>query len=65
LNFYNQAKQNPQRLQDSLLDFIVIQKERVINGEISGSTISNYYKLVKLFCDVNDILIKWKFISRG
>ena len=65
LSFHNQAKQNPQWLQNSLLDFIVIQKERVIKGEIAASTISNYYKPVKLFCDVNDILINWKFISRG
>ena len=48
-----------------MLDFIVVQKERVIKGEISASTISNYYKPIKLFCDVNDILINWKFISRG
>jgi len=65
MNLYNQSKQNPQWLQNSLLDFIVVQKERVIKGEITASTISNYYKPVKLFCDVNDILINWKFISRG
>jgi predicted metal-dependent hydrolase len=29
---------------------------------VAASTISNYYKPVKLFCDVNDILINWKFI---
>jgi hypothetical protein len=32
LNFHNQTKQNPQWLQNSLLDFIVVQKERVIKG---------------------------------
>ena len=42
LNFYNQAKQNPQWLQNSLMDFIVFQKERVTKGEIEASTISNY-----------------------
>jgi hypothetical protein len=36
-----------------------------MRGEIAASTISNYYKPVKLFCDVNNILINWKFISRG
>ena len=49
LNFYNQSKQNPQWLQNSLLDFIVVQKERVIKGEISASTISNYYKPLNFF----------------
>ncbi len=65
INFYNEAKQNPQWLQNARINFIVFQKERVLNGEISASTISNYYKLIKLFCDVNDILVNWKFISRG
>jgi integrase len=65
LNFYNVAKANPQWLQDLLLNFFMYQKERVLKGEIVPSTISNYYKPVKLFCEVNDILINWKFISRG
>jgi hypothetical protein len=64
LNFHNQAKQNPQWLQNSLLDFIVVQKESIIR-EITASTISNYYKPVKLFYDINDILINRKFISKG
>ncbi len=49
----------------SLMSFIIFQKERVINGEMAASTISNYCKPVKLFCEVNDILINWKFLSRG
>ncbi|TVP40802.1 hypothetical protein [Candidatus Nitrosocosmicus arcticus] len=65
INLYNIAKEKPQWLQDSLLNFIIYQKERVTKGDIAASTISNYYKPVKLFCDVNDILINWKFISRG
>jgi hypothetical protein len=57
VNFCNKAKQNPQWLQNSLMNFIIFQKERVLNGEIAASTISNYYKPIKLFCEVNDILI--------
>jgi hypothetical protein len=63
-NFYDLAKENPQFLQDSLLNFFIYQKELVSKGEIVASSISNYYKPVKLFCKVNDILINWKFISR-
>ncbi|HEY6536981.1 MAG TPA: hypothetical protein VIY08_14485 [Candidatus Nitrosocosmicus sp.] len=65
VNLYNKAKENPQWLQNSFMNFMIFQKERVINGEIEASTIFNYYKPVKLFCDVNDILLNWKFISRG
>lgn len=46
------------------MNFIMLQKERVLKGEISGSTISNYYKPVKLFCDMNNILLDRKLISR-
>jgi hypothetical protein len=63
VDFYNEAKQNLPWLQKSLINFIIFQKERVLNGEIAASTISNYYKPIKLFCDLNDILINWEFIS--
>ena len=63
VDFYNQAKQNLPWLQNSLINFIIFQKVRVLNGEIAASTISNYYKPIKLFCDLNDILINWEFIS--
>ncbi len=59
-NLYHKAKSDTEWLQDSLLDFIVSQKERASRGEITDSTIPNYYKPVKLFCDMNDIIINWK-----
>ncbi len=65
ISFYKKAKENPQWLQNSIINFMIYQKERVSKGEIEASTISNYYKPIKLFCDVNDILLNWKFISRG
>ncbi len=64
-NLYVQAKQDTEWLQDSLIDFIVFQKERVDKGEIVNSTIPNYYKSVKLFCDMNNIIINWKLVSKG
>lgn len=64
-HFYNKAIENAEWLQNSLMDFIVFQKKRVAMGEITASTISNYYKPVKLFCDMNNILINWKLVSRG
>jgi hypothetical protein len=45
--------------------FIEYQKERVASGEISESTITNYYKATKLFSVMNDLLLNWKKISRG
>jgi integrase len=62
---YDRAKSNGEWLQNALINFIIYQKERASNGEIKESTIPNYYKPVKLFCDMNDILINWKIVTRG
>ena len=45
--------------------FIEYQKTRVANGEITGTTIHNYYKVAKLFCKMNDIVINWDKLSKG
>jgi len=65
IDFYEKAVKNPTWLQDSLIDFISFQKERVHREEIAAATISNYIKPVKLFCEMNNILLNWKLISRG
>ncbi len=41
------------------------QLERVHKREITGSTVNNYLKSIKLFCEMADISIPWKKISRG
>jgi integrase len=64
-NFYQMAKSNLDWLQDSMIQFIMLQKERAFRGEIAESTIPNYYKPVKLFCDMNNVVINWKLVSRG
>ena len=64
-NFYERGKDDHQWIQDSMMSFIEFQKKRVETGKIVASTISNYYKPVRLFCDMNNILINWKLITRG
>ena len=49
----------------SVLRFAQAEKERVEKGEISPGTLRNYIKAVKLFCEMNDIAITWKKITRG
>jgi hypothetical protein len=49
----------------SVMSFIQVQKERAYKKEITGSTIRNYVKAIKLFIEMNDILISWKKITRG
>ncbi len=49
----------------SLLRFIQFQKERVEKKEITGATVRNYVKSIKLYCEMADIPIPWKKITRG
>src|SRR5688572_19888170 len=48
-----------------IVDFIYFQKERVLRKEITETTINNYIKPLKTFCDMNNILLNWKLISKG
>jgi integrase len=52
-------------LMNSLLGFLQAYKERVQRKEITGATLRNYVKTIKLFCEMNDILVPWKKITRG
>lgn len=49
----------------NILKFIYFQRERVEKKEISGATVINYTKSIKLFCEMSDITITWKKITRG
>jgi hypothetical protein len=66
-DFLSKARQNPQWAQFSLMQFIAFQKERAKDGKISYSTISNYYKAIKLFVEMNTDypIINWKKIAKG
>ena len=52
-------------LESYIIDFIYFQKQRVINKEITETTINNYIKPLKTFCDMNNILLNWKYIRKG
>jgi integrase len=49
----------------SILKFIQYQLERVNSKEITAATLRNYVKSIKLFCDMADLQIPWKKITRG
>jgi len=49
----------------SFLKFIQFQKDRVDKKEIAAATVRNYVKSIKLFCEMADISIPWKKITRG
>jgi hypothetical protein len=49
---------------NNVLRFIQAEKERVERKEVIGATLRNYVKVIKLFCETNNILIPWKKIPR-
>jgi integrase len=50
---------------NAVLRFMQFQLDRANRKEITGSTVRNYLKSIKLFCEMADISITWKKITRG
>jgi hypothetical protein len=49
----------------NILKFVQFQMDRVARKEITSATVRNYVKSIKLFCDMADMPIPWKKITRG
>ena len=49
----------------NIVRFLYFQKERVQRKEITTGTLRNYTKTLKMFCEITDIVIPWKKITRG
>jgi hypothetical protein len=65
MEFVKKAKGSDQFVYSSFINFIVIQNKRVDKKEITAGTVRNYYKAAKLFCEMNDIVVNWKKITKG
>jgi hypothetical protein len=64
-DFLNKARQNIQWSQDSIMKFLNFHKQRVRRKELAAGTLKNYYRAAKLFCEMNDLTLNWKRISKG
>jgi hypothetical protein len=65
IEFLKRSKADINSEQDNLLRFFDFHKERVRRKELAAGTVKNYYRAVKLFCEMNDLSLNWKKISRG
>jgi hypothetical protein len=63
--FVEMARKDSEWTFSSILKFIQFQNNRVIKKEITSATVRNYVKSIKLFCDMSDLPIAWKKITRG
>jgi integrase len=50
---------------NNIVKFVQFQNSRVNKKEITGATVRNYVKSIKLFCEMADLPIPWKKITRG
>jgi integrase len=63
--FVKKAKDEPSCVVSYVIKYLQMNKERVERKEITAATALNYVKTIKLFCEMNDILLPWKRITRG
>ena len=64
---YKHQDDDGEELEGRLLAFARYQKERVAKKEVSPSTVPNYFKAIKLFCQANRISknIEWKNVTKA
>ena len=63
--FADCGKKNTEWAFQNILRFIHSQKKRVEQKQITTATGRNYVKAIKLFCEMIDVFISWKKITRG
>jgi hypothetical protein len=65
--FVDLARKDSHWTFNSILRFVQFQNSRVTKKEISGATVRNYVKSIKLFCDMADLPISclYQFISNN
>ena len=63
--FAQTGRENNSWVLNNILKFVQYQKDKADRKEITAATIRNYIKSIKLFCEVADIPIPWKKITRG
>jgi hypothetical protein len=63
--FAERGKKDSNWAFNNIVKFVQFQNSRVNNKEITGATVRNYVKSIKLFCEMADIPISWKKITRG
>jgi hypothetical protein len=64
-NFALKGKSDINWALNKIMTFLQFQKDRSQRGEITPATLGNLVRAIKLFCEMSDIQIPWKKITRG
>jgi integrase len=62
--FLDKAKQDEVWAQNQVISFLIALDQGQGRRKLAAGTIKNYYKAIKLFCDLNRIILGWKRILR-
>jgi len=65
LEYTRKGKNITQKVTDLVLNYMYYHIQRGQKNEISRGTIRNFYKPIKLFCEMNNIVLNWKIITKG
>jgi hypothetical protein len=65
LQYTRKGKNISQKISDLVINYMYFQIQRAQKNEISRGTIRNFYKPIKLFCEMNNVILNWKIISKG
>ena len=63
--FGQKCKTDSKWVANNVIRYLRMHRQRVEKREISASTLSNYVKPIKLFCEQLEISLPWKRITRG
>jgi hypothetical protein len=63
-SFLDKSRSNKSWVESKIMEYIMVQKERVKKKEISQGTVPNFKKPVKLFLEMNDVTLNWKKINK-
>jgi len=63
--FVNNCNKKDGYALNSIFRYVIFLKGRIEKKEIVVSTLHNHLKPIKLLCDMNDIVVKWRKITVG
>lgn len=64
-SFVQRTLSDKQWALNQIISFLQFQKNRVEKREITAATLSNFVKPIRLFCEMTDIEVPWRKITRG
>jgi hypothetical protein len=58
------AKENPLAAEKKIISFLSQDRTKIERSEITAGTVNNWLKAVRLFLEMNDVVLNWKKITR-